>query len=44
LHQIPEKAKLLADVFWPGPLTLVLKTTHNSDLVTAGKDTVAVEF
>ena len=22
---IPEKARLLADAFWPGPLTLVLK-------------------
>jgi L-threonylcarbamoyladenylate synthase len=35
---IPEKAKLLADTFWPGPLTLVLKRQSTiPDLVTAGK-------
>lgn len=40
---IPEKAKLLADAFWPGSLTLILKKKPNiPDLVTAGKDTVAV--
>ena len=40
---IPEKAKLLADTFWPGPLTLVLKRQSTiPDLVTAGKNTVAV--
>jgi L-threonylcarbamoyladenylate synthase len=41
--EIPEKAKLLAEVFWPGPLTLVLKKQSLiPDLVTAGKNTVAV--
>lgn len=41
--EIPKKAQLLADAFWPGPLTLVLKKQANiPDLVTAGKDTVAV--
>ncbi|NRT13218.1 L-threonylcarbamoyladenylate synthase [Flavobacterium sp. 14A] len=40
---IPPQAQLLANTFWPGPLTLVLKKqTHILDLVTAGKDTVAV--
>ncbi|WP_111684907.1 L-threonylcarbamoyladenylate synthase [Winogradskyella tangerina] len=40
---IPEKAKLLADAFWPGPITLVLnKKDTIPDLITAGKDTVAV--
>ena len=40
---IPDKARLLAGTFWPGPLTLVLKKQDNiSDLITAGKDTVAV--
>jgi L-threonylcarbamoyladenylate synthase len=40
---IPESAMILAEKFWPGPLTLVLKKkSHISDLVTAGKDTVAV--
>ena len=41
--EIPEKALLLAAAFWPGPLTLVLKKQTNiPDLVTGGKDTVAV--
>ena len=40
---IPESAMILAEKFWPGPLTLVLKKQpHISDLITAGKDTVAV--
>ena len=43
--EIPLKAKLLANVFWPGPLTLVLKKRNSiSDLVTGGKDTVAVRI
>jgi len=34
---------ILADKFWPGPLTLVLKKQpYISDLITAGKQTVAV--
>lgn len=41
--EIPEKAKKLASAFWPGPLTLVLKKKESiPDLITAGKDTVAV--
>lgn len=40
---IPEKAQLLAEAFWPGPITLVLKKKDTiPDLITAGKDTVAV--
>jgi L-threonylcarbamoyladenylate synthase len=40
---IPEKAKLLAAAFWPGSMTLVLKKHKNiPDIITAGKDTVAV--
>jgi L-threonylcarbamoyladenylate synthase len=40
---IPAKAMALAQQFWPGPLTLVLKKqSHISDLITAGKNTVAV--
>ncbi|QOD59607.1 threonylcarbamoyl-AMP synthase [Polaribacter haliotis] len=42
---IPEKAKLLADAFWPGSMTLVLKKSEKiPDLITAGKDTVAVRI
>ncbi|MDP3313102.1 L-threonylcarbamoyladenylate synthase [Lutibacter sp.] len=41
--EIPEKALKLASAFWPGPLTLILKKQPEiSDIVTAGKDTVAV--
>lgn len=40
---IPEEAQLLADTFWPGPLTLVLpKVDHIPDLVSAGLPTVAL--
>jgi L-threonylcarbamoyladenylate synthase len=43
VSEIPPKASLLADAFWPGPLTLLLKKKSSvSDLITAGKDTVAV--
>ena len=44
-YEIPEIALKLAENFWPGPLTLVLKKQpHISDLVTAGKDTVAIRI
>src|SRR5690606_8432 len=40
---IPEIALELSEKFWPGPLTLLLeKKSHISDLITAGKKTVAV--
>ena len=43
VSEIPEKAKLLAKTFWPGAMTLVLKKNPNiPDIITAGKDTVAV--
>ena len=43
VEYIPEKARLLADAFWPGPITLVLKKKNEiPDLITAGKTTVAV--
>ena len=44
---IPDTARPLVEVFWPGPLTLVLpkrKGTGLGDLVTAGLDTVAVRM
>lgn len=42
---VPENAYKLAKLFWPGPLTMVLKKNKNiPDLVTAGKDTVAVRM
>ena len=45
VRHVPEKAKLLASHFWPGSLTLVLpKQKSVPDLITAGKDTVAVRI
>ena len=41
----PEKARILAENFWPGPLTLVLpKTPAVPDIVTAGLPTVGVRM
>jgi L-threonylcarbamoyladenylate synthase len=43
VSEVPEKAALLAATFWPGSMTLVLKKNKNiPDIITAGKDTVAV--
>ena len=40
---VPEAARRLAEAFWPGPLTLVLKRAPGvSDAITGGQDTVAV--
>lgn len=45
VSNIPQKALLLADKFWPGPMTLVLKKKDVvPDLITAGKDTVAIRM
>jgi L-threonylcarbamoyladenylate synthase len=42
-QQIPDAAFLLAERFWPGPLTLILpKKNHISNLVSGGKATVGV--
>ncbi len=42
---VPEKAQLLMDAFWPGPLTLVHnKTDIVPDIVTAGLSTVALRM
>lgn len=43
VDDFPEKASQLADHFWPGPLTLLLKKkSHIPDLVTSGLDTVGI--
>ena len=40
---IPESARKLAEAFWPGPLTIVLKKRDTvPDIVTAGGDTIGV--
>ncbi|MDH5381897.1 MAG: L-threonylcarbamoyladenylate synthase [Cyclobacteriaceae bacterium] len=39
----PEKAEILAEAFWPGPLTLVLpRNSSIPEIVTSGLDTVGV--
>lgn len=44
-EHVPEKAKVLIDQFWPGPLTLVLpKTALVPDIITANKPTVAIRM
>ncbi len=45
VSHVPEKARLLAEAFWPGSLTLVLpKKNTIPDIITAGKSTVAVRI
>jgi L-threonylcarbamoyladenylate synthase len=42
-REVPPAAWTLAEAFWPGPLTLVLRrSARASDAVTGGQDTVAV--
>lgn len=42
-RDIPESAHALAEAFWPGPLTLILKRApHVPDAVTGGQDTVGL--
>jgi len=42
---LPNKAQLLANTFWPGALTLVLKKKSRvPDIITAGKDSVAIRM
>ena len=41
--QVPPAARLLAEKFWPGPLTLILKRSEKAkDFITGGQDTVGV--
>jgi L-threonylcarbamoyladenylate synthase len=40
---IPSEARQLADAFWPGPLTMILKRApHIPDAVSGGQDTVGI--
>src|SRR3954463_1494057 len=42
---VPRGAWVLAEKFWPGPLTMVFKrAAHVSDLVTGGQDTVGLRI
>lgn len=43
--EIPEKARVLMEKFWPGPLTIILKKSQLiPDIITAGLDSVAVRM
>ena len=44
--EIPDKAEILMERFWPGPLTIIFKKKNGvlSDKATAGLDTVAVRM
>ncbi len=45
VSEFPEKAKLLAEKFWPGPLTMIMKKSDKIPMVTsANLPTVAVRF
>jgi L-threonylcarbamoyladenylate synthase len=45
VKSIPTSARLLAERFWPGPLTLVLKKSNAvSDIVSGGGKTIAVRI
>lgn len=44
-RDVPAEAYLLANLFWPGPLTLILKKQpHVLDLVTGGQETVGIRI
>ena len=45
VSRFPKKAKILAEKFWPGPLTMILKKKKEvPDSVTAGLNSVAVRM
>lgn len=45
VSHVPESAKALADKYWPGPMTIILKKSSLvPDVVSAGLDTVAVRL
>lgn len=45
VKDIPENAEMLAERFWPGPLTMILyKKDILSDKITAGLDTAAIRI
>lgn len=44
-REVPTQARLLADAFWPGPLTMIVwKNEHVPKATTGGMDTVAVRM
>lgn len=44
-EEVPQRAAILAEAFWPGPLTMILKKNKRiPDATTGGLDTVAVRM
>jgi len=45
VSEVPDKAKILADRYWPGPMTMILnKRNILSDKITAGLKTAAIRL
>ena len=45
VKEVPEKARILAEKFWPGPLTMIFKKSDKiPSEVTCGMDTVAIRM
>ncbi|MBR3988266.1 MAG: threonylcarbamoyl-AMP synthase [Clostridia bacterium] len=45
VNEVPAVAKLLAEKFWPGPLTIIMPKSDNvPEITTGGLDTVAVRL
>ena len=45
VQEIPEKVKVMADAFWPAPLTMIMKKSDRiSNVVSGNLDTVAVRM
>lgn len=45
VEEIPEKIKTMADKFWPGPLTMIMKKSDKiSSVVSGGLSTVAIRM
>ncbi|HYX74891.1 MAG TPA: L-threonylcarbamoyladenylate synthase [Steroidobacteraceae bacterium] len=43
VRNVPDGAARLAEVFWPGPLTMVMRRAPNvHDVITGGQDTIAI--
>ena len=44
-REVPEAARKLAEMFWPGPITLILRRSGRAkDFVTGGQDTVGLRL
>jgi L-threonylcarbamoyladenylate synthase len=45
VSEVPRVAEQLADLFWPGPLTLILPKAENvNDIVTGGQDSIGIRI